>query len=61
MAHKYPNALGHTIRSAARELKMDDRTLRVAIKNGEVKYVDFANVRRITFAEVERLRKIFKK
>ena len=61
MAYRYPNALGHTIRSAARELGVDDRTLRVAIRKGEVKYVDFGNVKRITFEEVERLRRIFKK
>ena len=61
MAYRYPNGLGHTIRSAARELGVDDRTLRVAIKKGEVNYVDFGNVKRITFVEVERLRRIFKK
>ena len=42
MAYRYPNGLGHTIRSAARELGVDDRTLRVAIKKREVKYVDFS-------------------
>jgi len=61
MAHRYPNALGHTIRSAARELKVDEKTFRVAVRNGEVSCVDFGNVKRITFAEVERLRKIFKR
>jgi excisionase family DNA binding protein len=60
MAQSYPNNLGHSIRSASKELGIDDRTLRQAVKNGEVNVVDFGNVTRITYAELERLREIFK-
>ena len=59
MADRYPNRLGHTIRSASKELGVDDRLIRRAINNGEVDAVDFANVKRITFEEVERIGKDF--
>ena len=47
---------GNSIPGAARKLKLGENTLRRAIANGEVKYVDFGGLRRIPDSEVERIR-----
>jgi excisionase family DNA binding protein len=44
-----------TIPEAARRLKIDPKTLRKALANGEVKSVKLAGALRVPAAEVERL------
>jgi len=55
-ARAHLNRAGNSIPGAAKKLKLGENTLRRAIANGEVKYVEFAGLRRIPDSEVERIR-----
>jgi hypothetical protein len=54
MAKKHGGA-GNTIPRAAKKLGMGAGQLRRAIDNGEVNYVEFAGLKRIPDAEIERI------
>jgi len=60
MVQRYPDSIGHTIKSGARELGISHRTMRKAVEKGDVKVVDFGGINRITFEELERVRKLLR-
>ena len=50
---------GYSIPAAAKELEVGEGTLRRAIDKGQVRYVQFAGLRRIPSAELRRIRSLF--
>ena len=53
---KSHTAWGFSIPAAAKEIPMPEGTLRRAVGNKQVEYVEFAGLRRIPQREIERLR-----
>jgi excisionase family DNA binding protein len=50
---------GNSIPAAARKLGFGEGTVRRAVDRGEIKIVEFGGLRRITDAEIERVRSLF--
>lgn len=50
---------GNSIPAAAKKLGFGEGTLRRAVDRGEIKIIEFGGLRRITDAEIERVRAMF--